>query len=278
MMIGPRRAAGTSHHQSPNTESNRRPSPYHGDALPTELLGRARKTLHAPPPIAEIRFGAGPVAGPRLPRLSGLPPAAPRPRPRHARPHRYDYCAPPATRPGHAALGSDSLCVILRSVRPAQERDARGARCPTASRSRPTPSSADGRPGPRPPAVRRPPHRRPDRGRTAGRRRGSRPSAPPGSLRPHAAAPRVDLGGYLLLPAPAEPHAHGDTALTADGAGPRLVRRPRTSSAGPPRPPCSSSATAPPRCAPTSASATCRGCAPWRPCCRPGARCAGWPT
>jgi hypothetical protein len=26
---------------SPNTESNRRPSPYHGDALPTELLGRA---------------------------------------------------------------------------------------------------------------------------------------------------------------------------------------------------------------------------------------------
>src|SRR5262245_55209336 len=34
-------------HQSPNTESNRRPSPYHGDALPTELLGRARKTLHA---------------------------------------------------------------------------------------------------------------------------------------------------------------------------------------------------------------------------------------
>src|SRR5262245_4427067 len=25
---------------SPNTESNRRPSPYHGDALPTELLGR----------------------------------------------------------------------------------------------------------------------------------------------------------------------------------------------------------------------------------------------
>ncbi|WP_329118697.1 amidohydrolase family protein [Streptomyces sp. NBC_01465] len=27
---------------------------------------------------------------------------------------------------------------------------------------------------------------------------------------------RVDLGGYLLLPAPAEPHAHSDTALTAD--------------------------------------------------------------
>src|SRR5690349_3619925 len=26
--------------QSPLTESNRRPSPYHGDALPTELRGR----------------------------------------------------------------------------------------------------------------------------------------------------------------------------------------------------------------------------------------------
>ncbi|MCC0577790.1 MULTISPECIES: amidohydrolase family protein [Streptomyces] len=32
--------------------------------------------------------------------------------------------------------------------------------------------------------------------------------------------PRVDLRGYLLLPAPAETHAHGDTALTADSAGP----------------------------------------------------------
>lgn len=31
---------------------------------------------------------------------------------------------------------------------------------------------------------------------------------------------RVDLSGYLLLPAPAEPHAHCDTALTADAAGP----------------------------------------------------------
>ncbi|WP_419997181.1 hydrolase [Streptomyces boninensis] len=29
---------------------------------------------------------------------------------------------------------------------------------------------------------------------------------------------RVDLTGYLLLPAPAEPHAHGDTALTAGAA------------------------------------------------------------
>ncbi|WP_254811921.1 amidohydrolase family protein [Streptomyces cavourensis] len=32
--------------------------------------------------------------------------------------------------------------------------------------------------------------------------------------------PRIDLRGYLLLPAPAEPHAHGDTALSADGDGP----------------------------------------------------------
>ncbi|CAL9496945.1 N-isopropylammelide isopropyl amidohydrolase [Streptomyces sp. enrichment culture] len=30
-------------------------------------------------------------------------------------------------------------------------------------------------------------------------------------------ATRIDLDGYLLLPAPAEPHAHYDTALTADG-------------------------------------------------------------
>lgn len=30
---------------------------------------------------------------------------------------------------------------------------------------------------------------------------------------------RVDLSGYLLLPAPAEPHAHSDTALTALTAG-----------------------------------------------------------
>ena len=28
---------------SPFTESNRRPSPYHGDALPTELRGRGRR-------------------------------------------------------------------------------------------------------------------------------------------------------------------------------------------------------------------------------------------
>ncbi|MFJ9589967.1 amidohydrolase family protein [Streptomyces acidicola] len=37
---------------------------------------------------------------------------------------------------------------------------------------------------------------------------------------PGAHAARVDLCGYLLLPAPAEPHAHGDTALSADVDGP----------------------------------------------------------
>ncbi|MFJ2648658.1 hydrolase [Streptomyces sp. NPDC087420] len=35
-----------------------------------------------------------------------------------------------------------------------------------------------------------------------------------GSLTAHGA--RVDLSGHLLLPAPAEPHAHSDTALTAE--------------------------------------------------------------
>ncbi|MFC5147282.1 amidohydrolase family protein [Streptomyces aureoversilis] len=38
-----------------------------------------------------------------------------------------------------------------------------------------------------------------------------------GSLAP---GPRVDLSGYLLLPAPAEPHGHGATALTAEADGP----------------------------------------------------------
>lgn len=32
-----------------------------------------------------------------------------------------------------------------------------------------------------------------------------------------ACVTRIDLTGYLLLPAPAEPHAHADTALSADG-------------------------------------------------------------
>ncbi|MFD5748690.1 amidohydrolase family protein [Streptomyces sp. NPDC127033] len=37
-----------------------------------------------------------------------------------------------------------------------------------------------------------------------------------GSLPAGTGAARLDLGGYLLLPAPAEPHAHSDTALSAD--------------------------------------------------------------
>ncbi|WP_228976512.1 amidohydrolase family protein [Streptomyces sp. DH12] len=40
----------------------------------------------------------------------------------------------------------------------------------------------------------------------------------PGSLGAHGA--RVDLAGYLLLPAPAEAHAHADTALSGDVPGP----------------------------------------------------------
>ncbi|GHG10579.1 amidohydrolase family protein [Streptomyces zaomyceticus] len=35
-----------------------------------------------------------------------------------------------------------------------------------------------------------------------------------------AVGARVDLAGYLLLPAAAEPHAHADTALSADSPGP----------------------------------------------------------
>ncbi|MFE9608417.1 amidohydrolase family protein [Streptomyces sp. NPDC006012] len=43
-----------------------------------------------------------------------------------------------------------------------------------------------------------------------------------GSLAPGPAhsGTRVNLGGYLLLPAPVEPHAHADTALSADQGGP----------------------------------------------------------
>ncbi|MFF9452420.1 amidohydrolase family protein [Streptomyces flaveolus] len=40
------------------------------------------------------------------------------------------------------------------------------------------------------------------------------------ATRPSGPGTRIDLTGYLLLPAPAEPHAHGDTALTADVPGP----------------------------------------------------------
>ncbi|MFF6781885.1 amidohydrolase family protein [Streptomyces sp. NPDC012510] len=46
---------------------------------------------------------------------------------------------------------------------------------------------------------------------------GSLGTGPPASGPP---ATRVDLGGHLLLPAPVEPHAHGDTALSAEAEGP----------------------------------------------------------
>ncbi|MDT0267722.1 hydrolase [Streptomyces sp. DSM 44915] len=51
--------------------------------------------------------------------------------------------------------------------------------------------------------------------------------APAGTLHPDRPGDLVDLSGYLLLPAPAEPHAHHDTALTAAGgpAGPGAVER-----------------------------------------------------
>ncbi len=49
---------------------------------------------------------------------------------------------------------------------------------------------------------------------------GSVPFPPHAQNAQHGAAVRVDLTGYLLLPAPAEPHAHLDTALTAGPAGP----------------------------------------------------------
>ncbi|MDX2601419.1 amidohydrolase family protein [Streptomyces caniscabiei] len=49
---------------------------------------------------------------------------------------------------------------------------------------------------------------------------GTAGSLSPGPAASGASATRVDLGGHLLLPAPVEPHAHGDTALSADFEGP----------------------------------------------------------
>jgi cytosine/creatinine deaminase len=46
--------------------------------------------------------------------------------------------------------------------------------------------------------------------------RGGRVDAVEAPGTPPPAAERLDLSGWLLLPAPAEPHAHLDTALTAD--------------------------------------------------------------
>ncbi|MFI0898654.1 amidohydrolase family protein [Streptomyces sp. NPDC020983] len=57
---------------------------------------------------------------------------------------------------------------------------------------------------------------------TAGSLAGPTGAAAPrqGSGAGTGAGPRIDLRGYLLLPAPAEPHAHLDLALTAGSAGP----------------------------------------------------------
>ncbi|BFO14441.1 hypothetical protein SHKM778_08290 [Streptomyces sp. KM77-8] len=63
----------------------------------------------------------------------------------------------------------------------------------------------------------------------------------------HAYGTLVDLTGYLLLPAPAEPHAHPDTALSADDDGP-VSYDPGTSSGVRRRRRCSSSGTGRRRC------------------------------
>src|ERR1700710_361106 len=49
---------------SPFTESNRRPSPYHGDALPTELKGRSRRSAYSlwPAPADDVRRSADAAA------------------------------------------------------------------------------------------------------------------------------------------------------------------------------------------------------------------------
>src|SRR4051794_16854916 len=49
---------------SPFTESNRRPSPYHGDALPTELKGRAREPSETVPD-GPVRIAKGRRPGSR---------------------------------------------------------------------------------------------------------------------------------------------------------------------------------------------------------------------
>src|ERR1043165_8224227 len=63
--------------QSPFTESNRRPSPYHGDALPTELkghftapVGRAWIRVHEPAAPAKPGIAKAQIA---LSRRTGLP-------------------------------------------------------------------------------------------------------------------------------------------------------------------------------------------------------------
>ena len=49
---------------SPLTESNRRPSPYHGDALPTELRGRAPELQAPTDQLTRVSQPSDRVAGP----------------------------------------------------------------------------------------------------------------------------------------------------------------------------------------------------------------------
>ena len=46
--------------------------------------------------------------------------------------------------------------------------------------------------------------------------RSEQPVQPPSANNKDGPVTNIDLDGYLLLPAPAEPHAHLDKALTAD--------------------------------------------------------------
>src|SRR5689334_21711716 len=50
---------------SPFTESNRRPSPYHGDALPTELKGRAEERDYTVP-RPDVKSSQERLAGPSV--------------------------------------------------------------------------------------------------------------------------------------------------------------------------------------------------------------------
>ncbi|MGW5197889.1 hydrolase [Streptomyces spiralis] len=72
---------------------------------------------------------------------------------------------------------------------------------------------------PKEPEERRGPGERRRPGEPGGPDKASGPGRP-GRGSPRDGGARLDLTGYLLLPAPAEPHAHADTALTADSGGP----------------------------------------------------------
>src|SRR3954452_784153 len=63
--------------QSPFTESNRRPSPYHGDALPTELKGRARRAVaDSTAPATTASHGGRPAGQVRTKNLRCVAPGA----------------------------------------------------------------------------------------------------------------------------------------------------------------------------------------------------------